>query len=847
MKRSDFIFLTLIWAVLAQVVMAQHPEFSPRGPGGGGYQYSPAISPHDPDDAFLVCDMAGVYSTRDGGHHWALIPFQEIVSTVKGQIQFTTDPMICFSVSRSLTNQNDPLFRGEPVRSSDGGLSWEKMNDPTSSGVHRLFADPSSTQRILLSEYDRLFYSSDGGQNYQEVWVPDDGRCWLGGVVWVGEDIYIGTHQGLLVSHDGGQQFDLENYPGLPSGSGIFQLAGTVDPIGLHLFAITCQADQMNAWLEVLDLESFLDGFFQLTIDSNGGSAWLDTRGNMPEDVRVQWVDLSAGQSEIVWATGDIEDQPMVFRSDDGGLSWTNTFLIDQNANIQTGWGGDGGAFSYQWGGRPLGLDVSTNDPDHVLVTDGFSHQTKDGGVTWEAIYVTPESRHAAGQLSQVDAFYQSSGINVTTGHHLLFMARDSIFSANTDIGQTWTEDGGVSWTFKRNVFYPWGGVSDNNWYRMLRHPDGQTLYAAVADVNDMYLGYRITDESIEWSDGMVLHSTDQGMTWDTLHYFGRPVVWLAQDPNSPDRLFASVVHHEEGGIYRSLDGGITWEKCPLPSRTEGHPYTIEVLQDGSVVVTFSARAESDGVTLTPSSGVFYSADGGLTWTDKSNAEMLYYTKDLVVDSNDPDQNTWYVTVWGRFTVFPGPVNEGNGGLYRTTDRGDSWERIWSHERTESVTFHPSNQDVLYMTVEDEGLFLSTNIQDDQPLFSLVAEFPFPRPKRVFFNPFDEQDMWVTTMGGGLWQCTLAPTTRWFAPELSNWRISPNPANAQITLIIPYGYDAFGLEMEFVDIAGRVVKRVSISELNPVFDVADLVEGAWAFRLKRGDAHIAQGRFIISR
>ena len=140
--------------------------------------------------------------------------------------------------------------------------------------------------------------------------------------------------------------------------------------------------------------------------------------------------------------------------------------------------------------------------------------------------------------------------------------------------------------------------------------------------------------------------------------------MWVVINPNDNEKLFASVVDHIDGGIFRSLDGGNTWNKLNLPSRTEGRPYTIRVLNDGGVVASFCARAQEDQVTLTPSSGVFYSPDGGDTWFDRTDSRMQFYTKDIIIDLNDSEQNTWYASTWGRFTVFEGPNNSGNGGIY---------------------------------------------------------------------------------------------------------------------------------------------------------------------------------------
>ncbi|HLP96092.1 MAG TPA: PKD domain-containing protein [Saprospiraceae bacterium] len=752
---SKFIRLLLLLLAPGLNAQMQYPaQFTVHGPGGGGYMYSPSMSHHQTSQLFLTCDMGGFYQSQDTGKHWVMADNHELVSTVKGKVQFTSDPNLMYVCRRSRTNLNDPLLRGELAKSTDGGVSWQSMADPTDSGVHRLEADPQSTQRMLLNEYNRLFFTNNGGNSWTEVFHPSDDQMWLGGVFWDGDHIYVGTNKGLLVSHDGGQQFNLESHSGLGGAQGIMHLAGAKNGATTRLFIITAVASELFAWLEVLDLRPHILGFYRMNYLAS--APWVNSRGNIPASVRITGVDLAKNNIQTVWVTGEEGGLPLVYKSVNGGQNWTNTFLAAENQNVQTGWGGDYGAFSYLWSGAALGLDVADNDPNRVLTTDGFGHITLDGGASWTAIYVAPEYQNAAGMPTPIAKPYKSSGLDVTTTHQLFWPGNGGLYAANTDIGLTYTEDNGQGWTFERNTFYPWGTLANPNWYRMVKRPDNQHLYAALSEVNDMYLGYRITDDQVT-GGGLVVRSTDQGAHWDTMFNFGKPVVWLEIDPQNPNRMYASVVDSANGGIYRTNNGGVTWSRLPAPPRTEGRPYNIRILQDGTLVVSYSARAESDGQTLRPVSGIFYSTDGGQTWQDRTDNAMQWYTKDLIIDPHDPAQNTWYACVWGRFTVFQGPNNAGNGGWYRTKDRGLTWTRIWANESAESMTIHPTEPGIAYFTAENDGLYFTSNLQTSQPDLERVLTYPWWRPKRVFFDPEHSCRVWVTTMGGGIWKGDMGP------------------------------------------------------------------------------------------
>jgi hypothetical protein len=220
-------------------------------------------------------------------------------------------------------------------------------------------------------------------------------------------------------------------------------------------------------------------------------------------------------------------------------------------------------------------------------------------------------------------------------------------------------------------------------------------------------------------------------------------------DPAHPEVLYASIANSSVGGIYVcnnvSAGAGATWTKLTNPPRTQGHPFNIRVLHDGTLLVSYSGRRDSSGA-FTASSGVFASSDSGQTWQDRSDAGMHYWTMDLVVDPYDSLQSTWYGCV---FSGWGGPPN-GLGGLYRTTDRGSNWTRINNLDRVGSCTVSPRDSSEMYLTTEVAGLWYCQNLRSPSPTFSLVDSYPFRHPERVFYSPYDTSARWVTSFGAGL-------------------------------------------------------------------------------------------------
>ena len=168
------------------------------------------------------------------------------------------------------------------------------------------------------------------------------------------------------------------------------------------------------------------------------------------------------------------------------------------------------------------------------------------------------------------------------------------------------------------------------------------------------------------------------------------------------------------------------------------------VLNDGTLVASYSSRIATNN--FQPSSGVFVSTTDGASWVDRSAAGMQYYTKDLTVDPNDPTQATWYAGVWGEWGS-----SSGLGGLYCTINRGVTWTRITANlKAVGSCTISPVKPDEMYVTTEDQGLWYSSNRRTAAPVFTQLGGYPFCFPTRVFFNPYDANEVWVTSYGNGL-------------------------------------------------------------------------------------------------
>lgn len=731
MNASFGIHLALVFS--AAVALAAAPaQFVSRGPGGGGAFFSPSVNPHATDELWVGSDMSDLFSSHDGGRTWDTMDFRILQGgNQPGRMLFTSATNVRYALNGSI-----------PSRSIDGGMTWTGIpHDVWSPWVEGLWVDPGASNRLLAATYDTLYLSTNAGVTWRGVYTNNDQL--IAGAFWEGSRIFVGTRAGMLVSTNGGTTFAAPTAPGIAAGESMVSFAGAKQDGQVRLFCVTwvsgdvypgVQGSSYNSYRKVYRLEG-------------GTGTWAVATNGLGNN-RLFALGLSRTNSAIVYIAGsDGLDQPTVVKSVNGGASWTQVMRCSGNTNMATGWSGDdAGAWNWKkwsFGECALGFTVCDSDPQRAVITDyGFIHITTNGGATWRQAYVWEQHENAVGAATPKAVFYTGNGLEDTSCWWMDWFTSNVIFTSFTDIRGMLSTNGGRAWMTPMSLSY-------NSTYMTVRHPTNGTVYGAMSSVHDLYAWDRYCQDAyIDNGGGAVMASTNLGATWSTLRNFGRPVVSVALDPNRPERLYAAMVHSVSGGIYRTTNIAVgaaaTWIKLASPPRTQGHPYNLRVLNDGALVATYSARIASGD--FQPSAGVFISTNDGASWIDRTAPDMQYYTKDLAVDPHDPAQNTWYAGVWGEWGA-----SSDKGGLYRTTNRGLAWTRIATNlKAVGSCTLAPDNPDEMYVATEDQGLWISTNRQAATPRFEPVAGYPFRFPSRVFFNPHDANEVWVTSFGNGM-------------------------------------------------------------------------------------------------
>lgn len=823
------IALCLLCLSISFWIYGQPSSWESRGIGGGGALYAPAISPHNNDEIYLQCDMTEVFHSTNFGQTWSEVSYNQMISTGGPHpVEFTSNPDVLYTVNVDYTTGY-----WMPAKSNDAGQTWTGITDPTYGEAYFISADPYHSDRLLLSSYTELFMSSDGGATFTSVY--DHGSdFYISGVLWDSTNIYVGSQIGLLVSTDNGSTFALDNSSGIPSNEGFLDFTGSKENGIIRLMGTTAHQSDLYPGVPPWEIEVY-SHVISMEI---GTSNWVDVTTGIDVDHDLFQVSSSLVDNNTFYAGGwnSSTSFPVIYKTVDGGESWNEVFIADNNQNIATGWSGFNGDHNWWYGEIVFGLDVAPNNPNKLIFTDfGFAHVSDDGGLNWRQAYVDDAYTNQAGSATPQNQSYAGNGLENTSCWQMHWTSEDDMIISYTDISAIRSDDGGEKWSFN------YDGINYNSVYHIVKHPTTGTLFAAVSSIHDLYQSTYLTDSQIDGGSGGILYSLDNGDNWNMLHDFNMPVIWLAIDENDPNKMFASVVNSINGGIYKTTDlnnlSTSSWSQTTAPARTEGHPYNIAVLADGTIVSTWCARYDNG---FTNSSGVFTSTDDGSSWTDVSmNDEMHYWTKDITIDPNDINQNTWYVAVhsgWG------GPAND-KGGLYKTTNRGQQWELVFDSHRVESSTVHPTDSSILFVTTHSEGLWYCDNATSQTPIFSQVESYAFQHPTRVFYNPYDVNEIWVTSFGNGMKMGRTDDMNSNVNLEIQHDHITlyPNPTN-----------DVFRLEGDFSNYTIQVTNPAGVihqeltNEPSPIdIDLSALPNGLYFIKVENStNTHMSVQQII---
>ncbi len=314
----------------------------------------------------------------------------------------------------------------------------------------------------------------------------------------------------------------------------------------------------------------------------------------------------------------------------------------------------------------------------------------------------------------------------------------------------------------QKNVFYmgtTGGGVwktSDfgNNWYNVsdgyFKSPSIGAINIYQKDPNIVYVG--------TGSDGLrsniivgkgIYRSEDAGKTWDHIGLENVGQIGAVEiHPDDPNTIYVAAIgqpfnNNKERGLYKSTDRGKSWDKILYLSDSIGIVDVEFAPDDPNTLYAASWRAERKPWTIISGStngGAYKSVDAGKTWNKIDlGFDSKYIGKiDFAVSKSNPDR---------LFVMVEASADK--GGLYKSEDRGKSFEHMNNREELVNRPFYylnvesnPLNSDILYSSAN--RFMISKDAGKKWKSYST----PHGDNHDIWINPNDTS-VWIQSNDGG--------------------------------------------------------------------------------------------------
>ncbi len=281
-------------------------------------------------------------------------------------------------------------------------------------------------------------------------------------------------------------------------------------------------------------------------------------------------------------------------------------------------------------------------------------------------------------------------------------------------------------------------------------------------------------------ANGGIFKTTDGGTTWnpifDDISYMSIGDIEI--DPNSPNTMYVGTGDknfgggsHIGNGVYKTTDGGNTWTASGLDQTG----IVTKVIVDPTNSNTVFAATLGNTFQKTNERGVYKSTDGGATWNNVLFISDSSGVIDMVMDPSNP--NVLYASGYNRLNNFIshrvyGPAAK----VFKTTDGGNTWNALGGGlpTGTESrigLAIDPSNSNTIFAiyvgtNLDIKDVYKSTNAGTTwTPMNVTSSGVPTDMMGnfgwyfgRIYINPYNSNnmiiggvDMFQTTDGGTSW------------------------------------------------------------------------------------------------
>ncbi|MBX7218109.1 MAG: hypothetical protein K1X90_14195 [Candidatus Kapabacteria bacterium] len=726
----------------------------------GGRIHTVAVHPTDGKTLWAGAANGGVWKSTNRGDTWRPVMDSENSLSMGAIAVDPKNPDILYAGTGEPVSANGDTYNGAGIlKSTDGGETWKPLGLTNVGSITDIVINPNNTNNIIAS----------GVRNNAGLYWTEDG-----GITWT-------RSSNIAIA-------DLSMHPTNPN---------------------------------TLLIGTFSNGLYRTT--DGGKSIGTKVPGIGTSSVTVSRISVEFAHSDgnIAYALayeypGTTIHYSRIYKSTNGGQSWTNSFDSDRNgidflANVAQSQGYYNNVIS-----------VHPTNPNIVLAGGVYMVRTGNGGNTWN-----------------------QTGNEVHVDHHAMAFdpSNPNVFYSGNDGGMFRSEDAGVSFDKKTRglaitQFYAmaidqkkdslnYGGTQDNGTvtsssavYGNIMGGDG---FFVVVDHNNsnIYYAENPEGENISAFINGRRYTVMSGIDTDEDAGWAAPLV---MDPSRSE-----VMYTGRQSVYRSITAGtpsMTWERVS--------PYFA-----GNVSAIAVSPASSDVVYAGSTQGtVMVSTDGGEQWSDVSNGHGL---PNRAVTDFAPalkQAGTAYISFSGFYSSH----------VYRTTDFGQTWSDASNglpDIPINALAVHSDDDNIIYAG-SDIGMFISTdggsswaNYNNGFPRTE-IRDIEIHKTKRTVRAATHGRSMWEVDLevptippsinspvGGEVWRASTS--------QLISWRGFTGPVHLDYSLD-----DGRTWKRLKNNLAGEVMRWV-------VFDTATIEARIRVTSIQEPSQSVVSNSFTIER
>ncbi|MEM8999056.1 MAG: glycosyl hydrolase [Bacteroidota bacterium] len=682
------------------------------GPFRGGRSAAVTGVPGAPNLFYFGATGGGVWKTTDGGRTWGNISDGYFGGSIGAVEVAKSDPNIIYVGGGEKTLRGNVSSGYGIWKTDDAGKTWTSAGLEKSRHVPRIKVHPTDYNTVFAAVLGNIYKPTQERGVYKST---DGGNTWR-------KTLYVNDQSGAV---------DL-----------------TIDPNNPRiLYASTWRAQRTP-----FSLSSGGDGS-ALWKSTDSGESWTEISKNegFPKDtLGIIGVTVSPVNSERVWAIVENKEKGGLYRSDNGGKTWSQ--VNSERKLRQRAW-------------YYTRVYADTEDEDVVYVLNVRYHRSTDGGKTFKTfnaphgdhhdLWIAPENSQrmiigddGGAQVSYDGGETWSTYYNQPTAQFYR-VTTDNAFPYRIYVAQ---QDNS---TIRINHRSDGGSISEDDWERTA---GGESAHIAVDPINNdivyggSYGGFltRVnhgnnTVRGINvWPDNPMGYGAE-GMKYRFQWNF--PIIFSKHDPKKL-YTFSNHVHlsTNEGQSWQLLGDDLT-RNDPTKLVSSGGPIT----QDNTGVeyyCTIFAANESplkEGLLWVGSDDglVHVTQDGGQTWENVTPAGLPEWSMINSIEPSNFDEGTCYIAATryklGDFQPY----------LYKTTDFGRTWVKLTNGIANEHFTRvlreDPKRAGLLYAGTET-GMYVS--FDDGQNWQSFQLNLPIVPITDLAVK---DNNLVVATQGRSVW------------------------------------------------------------------------------------------------